>query len=55
MNLAEAAANRELLARVASLEMQLQSLTKRVDDLSAAERRRTEKEGKTLGLKTANG
>lgn len=51
MNMAEASANRELVARVAALETQLKDLTRRLDDLSAAERKRAD----TLGLKKANG
>lgn len=51
MNLAEATQFRELAARVQSLEAQVKDLTRRLDDLSNAERKRTE----TLTLKKANG
>jgi hypothetical protein len=37
MNLAEAAANRELVSRVDSLERELADVKRRLDDLSAAE------------------
>lgn len=48
MNIAEASRMRELLARVDSLERQIADLTRRLDDLSKAERA---KEDKTLKLK----
>lgn len=47
MNLAEAAAFRELRARVDSQDKQIADLLRRVDDLSAAERARTERESDT--------
>lgn len=48
MNIAEASRMRELLARVDSLERQVADLTRRLDDLSKAERA---KEDSTLRLK----
>jgi hypothetical protein len=65
MNLSEAAANRELLARVADLEMKVASydfaitdLKRRMDDMSKAGRLLAddvEKATRTLSLKKANG
>lgn len=46
MNLAEASANRVLIERVAHLEREVKELTRRLDDLSNAERSR-----ETLKLK----
>lgn len=48
MNIAEASRMRELLARVDSLERQVADLTRRLDDLSKAERA---KDDSTLRLK----
>lgn len=48
MNIAEASRMRELLARVDSLERQVADLTRRLDDISKAERA---KEDSTLRLK----
>lgn len=48
MNIAEASRMRELTARVDSLERQVADLTRRLDDLSKAERA---KEDSTLRLK----
>ena len=50
MNMAEVAANKELQARVTSLEAQVKDLARRLDDLSAAERKRQD----TLTLKKAS-
>lgn len=50
MNMSEATQFRELAARVASLESQVKDLTRRLDDLSAAERKRQD----TLTLKKAS-
>lgn len=47
MNLAEAARMRELIARVDSQQKQIAELLRRVDDLSNAERARTERENDT--------
>jgi uncharacterized protein YceH (UPF0502 family) len=47
MNIAEASRMRELLARVDSLERQVADLTRRLDDVSKAERAKDE----TLRLK----
>ena len=51
MNIAEAAAMRELVARVNSLENTVKDQQRRLDDLSNAERSRTERENQTLRLK----
>lgn len=48
MNIAEASRMRELLARVDSLERQVADLTRRMDDISKAERA---KDDSTLRLK----
>jgi uncharacterized protein YceH (UPF0502 family) len=48
MNIAEASRMRELLARVDSLERQVADLTRRLDDVSKAERA---KDDSTLRLK----
>lgn len=48
MNIAEASRMRELLARVDSLERQVADLTRRLDDMSKAERA---KDDSTLRLK----
>ena len=49
MNMAEGARLRQVETLVQSLEAQVKELTRRVDDLSNAERARTERE--TLRLK----
>lgn len=50
MNLAEAAAFRALKGRVDDLERQVADLTRRLDDMSKAERSKDDKTG-TLKLK----
>ena len=50
MSFAENTQRRELEARVESLEAQVKDLTRRLDDLSNAERKRQD----TLGLKKAS-
>jgi hypothetical protein len=54
MNLAEASAMRALIARVESLERAVNDANRRIDELSAAERKRTERETNTLSLKKAS-
>lgn len=51
MNIAEASKMRELVARVDSLERLVKDQQRRLDELSNAERARTERETRTLGLK----
>lgn len=55
MNLSEAAANRELLIRVQSLEMQIKDLHRRLDEHSKANRVIADEveKSKTLTLKKA--
>lgn len=55
MNIAEASAFRELMARVASLELKCADLTRRMDDQSTAYRAflADVEKSKTLGLKKA--
>ncbi len=56
MNMAEAAAMRELVARVTSLEAQIKDLHRRMDDQSKANRVIADTvEKTTLSLKRANG